>query len=679
MLEVVAAFARWLQLAANFIFLGSCVCLIIARSNTGSLASNYQTWIEKLERLLPWLAICIPLGLLAVMGSTVVQITGSISNLFQPNSWLSITTDTRAGQIWILRIAISILLLILILSLSKTQKTLYHYIFLAIIASLPLIAGTFASHLALEASSLISILPYAIHVVLAAVWLGALPALLLLMYEDKKSSSFEMRRNSEFSSILHRFSSIAFPTMLLVILTGIIVGDHIFNGYYAALIATPYGSLLSSKILLLVIILLIANRARSEWLPALSGNGNASMPGNATAKESLRKWVGFEFFLAIILLLLATLLTNSVPVKDLSIDEWPLPFRLSFVATWDLPNVALQFWIGLTVLGIATALMVWERLHHRKTIRLIPMFVMFVGVAVALQAIAIRAYPETYQKPVESFNAISIANGATLFLENCVECHGLQGKGNGIKSRTLSTKLPDLLMESHTIEHTPGDFYHWITYGMENTDMPGFAEKLSNEDRWDLVNFMHALSRGYQSRILSPEVTPDKAYVQPPLFSFSTQDGNAGAIQDFRDTKTVLLVIFSWPQSQIRMNELKDIYHELEQQKVTVIAVPSNQIDEVQLQALSKEFPFTMVSQGASEIVASYSLSRRTVSHPDIIGRGTEYDHMEFLIGKNGYLRARWIPSIDKKGWSDNKFLNQQISLLNREDLKISPAKEYIH
>ncbi len=676
MLEVVAAFARWLQLAANFILLGSYICLVIAKSGTGKIASNYKSWMEKLERLLPWFAIFIPLGLMVVMASTIVQITANVSNLLQPDQWISITTDTRAGKIWIFRIGISLMLLILILAFNKIQKTVYHYSFFAIAASLPLIASTFASHTALEALSPTTILPYAIHVVLAAVWLGALPVLLLLMYEDKKLASFEVTRNSDLSFVLNRFSSVAFPAMLLIILTGVVVSDHIFNGYYAALIATPYGWLLSGKILLLILILLIANRVRSEWLPALSQS--IKMSDNVKTKENLRKWVGFEFALAMILLLLATLLTNSVPVKDLNIEKWPLPFRFSIDATWNLPNVALQVWIGVAILSIAIVLMAWERLQHGKVKWLIPMVLILIGASVALQATAIRAYPETYQKPVESFNAISIANGATLFSENCGECHGLQGKGNGIKSRTLSTKLPDLLMEPHTVEHTPGDFYHWITYGMENTDMPGFKEKLSNEDRWDLVNFLHALSRGYQSRILGPEVNPGKAYMQPPLFSYSTQNGNIGTLQDFRGNKTVLLVIFSWPQSQARLNELRTVHSQLEQQNVVVIAVPSNELDEVQQESLSKEFPFVVVSQGATEIATSYSLSRRTVTHPDIIGRGTQYDHMEFLIDKSGYLRARWIPSIDEKNWSDVNFLNQQVSLLNRENLPSSPAKEYV-
>lgn len=129
MLEVVAAFARWLQLTANFILLGSYICLIIAKGGTGNIASNYKSWMEKLERLLPCFAIFIPLGLMVVMASTIVQITGNVSNLFQPDQWISITTDTRAGQIWIFRVGISLLLLILIFAFNKIQKTVYHYSF----------------------------------------------------------------------------------------------------------------------------------------------------------------------------------------------------------------------------------------------------------------------------------------------------------------------------------------------------------------------------------------------------------------------------------------------------------------------------------------------------------------------------------------------------------------------
>jgi putative copper resistance protein D len=51
---------------------------------------------------------------------------------------------------------------------------------------------------------------------------------------------------------------------------------------------------------------------------------------------------------------------------------------------------------------------------------------------------------------------------------------------------------------------------------------------------------------------------------------------------------------------------------------------------------------------------------------------------MEFLIDQNGYLRARWIPSIDHFGWSDTDILDQQISALNREKTKMPFPEDYV-
>jgi putative copper resistance protein D len=250
--------------------------------------------------------------------------------------------------------------------------------------------------------------------------------------------------------------------------------------------------------------------------------------------------------------------------------------------------------------------------------------------------------------------------------------------GNGIKSRTLSTKLPDLLIEPHIVEHTPGDFYNWITYGMKNTDMPGYADKMSEDDRWDLVNYIHALSRGYQARILSPEIIVEKVFAKPPLFSFNKHDGSQGALQEFRERKTILLILFSWPQSQERLAQLRQAYDHLQQQNIEILAVPTQELGIDELEQASAALPFSVVTQGAPEIVDSYMLWRRTLNHPDIIGRGKNPEHIEFLFDKNGYLRARWIPSRDQSGWSDVDVLIRQVSQLNREQTQFPFPEDHI-
>lgn len=674
MIEIIAAIARWLQLAANLILLGGCVFFAIA--NTGKRVYR-EIWVVKLERLFPWLAIVIPLSLFVILAATIAQVTGNISNIWQQDVWVGLVKDTRVGQIWILRLASALLLLLAVIYLRKASKARWRYILGAVVAALPLIAGSMASHAAAEELSISAVIPYTLHLVLAGIWFGALPAFLLLVSANKKSEKPEKTDISKIET-LKRFSSIALPVMLLIILTGVIVADRMFDGYYAALVATPYGWLLSAKILLLCIILLIAARVRSYWLPLFVDV--KQVPDDRDYRTGLKKWVSIEFILALILLLLATLIANTTPVKHALIENWPFPFRFSLLATWNQPNVALQVWLGVAILVFAAITVQLGRFRNWESKRLIgiPVILLIVSLAIALPPLTIQAYPETYRRPPVPFDAISIANGAALYAQHCVECHGHQGMGNGIKSRTLSTKLPDLLTEPHTAEHTPGDFYNWITYGMVNTDMPGYAEKLSDEERWDLVNYVHALSRGYQARILTPEIVPNKAYVKPPVFTYAGHDGSSGSLQDFRENKAVLLIIFSWPQSQERLQQLKQAYERLSEQKIALLAVPAQELTPDEMVQVLIELPFPIVTQNVAEIAASYALSRRTLSHPDIIGRGSNPEHMEFLIDRYGYLRARWIPAIDQSGWSDIDKLSEQLSLLNREQMKISFPEDFV-
>lgn len=675
MLEVLAATARWIQLAANLILLGGCVFIAIA--STGG-RSYSDPWIRKLERFFPWLALCIPLLLIAVLFMMIAQISGTANNLWQQETWFGFIQNTRPGQIWGWRIVSALLLFFAILYLTKASvKARWRYLFCAGAATLPLIAGSFASHIATEELSFLSLAPYVLHLVLAGVWLGALPAFLLLIHNETKSGKTTKAKPFEIAT-LKRFSAIALPVMLMIIVTGIWIADHLFDGYYAALIASPYGWLLSGKVMLLFGILIVAATVRSYWLPLFADN--KEFAAIERGRLGMRKWVRIEFFLALILVLLATLIANTTPGKHVLIEEWHLPFRFSIAATWNKPDVALQVWIGIAVLVLAMLALLLGKLRGWSLKRLIVISVPLAvsGFAVALPPLAIEAYPETYRRPPVPFDVVSVSNGASLYAQHCVECHGLQGMGNGIKSRTLSTKLPDLLIEPHIVEHTPGDFYNWITNGMKNTDMPGYADKLSDDDRWDLINYIHALSRGYQARILSPDVVADKVFAKPPTFSFTRHDGGHGGLHAFREKKVVLLVLFSWPQSQARLAQLKHLYERLQQQDVAVLAVPVNELGDAELAQASVSLPFPVVTQGAQEIADSYMLWRRTVGYPDIIGRGKNPEHVEFLFDKNGYMRARWIPSRDQSGWSETEALIRQITQLNREQTKFPFPEEYV-
>ena len=552
----------------------------------------------------------------------------------------------------------------------------WQYVLYATVAALTLAAGSFASHSAADELSVTSVLPYALHTVLASVWFGGLPAFLTVLFSATHTRTREEPDQSSLQTLKH-FSRMALPVMIAVVVTGIIVTDRMVDTSYASLVATSWGWLLNTKLALLSVILVIAARARLVWLPALSqARGVAEASG-----RKLRKWVTLEVLLASALVLAATLLSNAIPGKHTVIEDWPYPFRFSIDATWGGLGVMFGLGIGIVLLILAAWTVALGRSKHWETKwRItIPAVLAVCALVAALPPLATQAFPETYRKTPVPFDTISVANGATIFVSNCVLCHGPQAKGNGILAKTFAIPPVDLLTEPHTAKHTAGDFFHWLTHGIPGTGMPAFADKLSEEDRWDVVNFLHAISRGYQARLINPYVAPNQPYMAPQNFSYSAHDGTSGTLKDFRRQKAILLVLFSWPESRARLDQLRSAYATLRDSNTVVLAAPVNDPDPQDMAAITANIPFPLATQGAPEIVRSYALFRRTLSNPDLAGEGTTPKHMEFLIDRYGYLRARWIPAVDGSGWSDIAELMRQIEQLNREKELRPPPDDHVH
>jgi putative copper resistance protein D len=673
MIEVIGALFRWLQLASNMILIGGCIFLAIAvRAETAC----DTPWLARLERALPWLSVTLLLGLLGLLATTTAQATGVAENAWRPGAWLELIQKTRIGFIWTVRAALALIVLGVALYIRFSAWARWRHVLCATVAALTLAVGSLASHSAAGELSVTSVLPYALHIVLASVWFGGLSAFLTLLFTATGKRSHEEEDRSDVQT-LKRFSAIALPVMVAVVATGIIVADRMVDTSYAALVATSYGWFLNTKLALLAVILVLAACARRIWIPSLAQNVDVAAAG----RRGLRKWVTVEFVLALVLVLAATMLANAVPAKHDVIENWPYPFRFSIDATWGKLSVMIGAGVGVALLVLAGGTVALGRTKHWETKwRIaIPAVLAACALAVALPPLAIQAFPETYRKTPVPFDAISVANGATLFAANCVACHGPQAKGNGVEAKRFAIPPVDLLTEPHTALHTAGDFFSWLTHGIPGTGMPEFSDELSEEDRWDVVNFLHATSRGYQARLINPLVTPDQPYMAPQNFSYSAHDGASGTLKDFRRQKTVLLVLFSWPESRARLDQLRLAYATLSGSNTVVLAVPVNDPNPLDLAAITTDMPFPVATQGAPEIARSYALFRRTLSNPDLAGEGTSPKHMEFLIDRYGYLRARWIPAIDGVGWTDIGALMRQIDQLNREKEIRPPPDDHVH
>jgi len=88
---------------------------------------------------------------------------------------------------------------------------------------------------------------------------------------------------------------------------------------------------------------------------------------------------------------------------------------------------------------------------------------------------------------------------------------------------------------------------------------------------------------------------------------------------------------------------------------------------------------FPVATDGAADIVTTYALFRRTLAPAGALPDPPRPTHIEFLIDRSGYLRARWIPGGPRPGWSDMKRLLAEVQALSQEPATVAPPDEHVH
>lgn len=118
------------------------------------------------------------------------------------------------------------------------------------------------------------------------------------------------------------------------------------------------------------------------------------------------------------------------------------------------------------------------------------------------------------QKPAISISGAvssskeSLERGQKVFKDRCTECHGEEGRGDGTKK--LKDDLgfrtwPRNLTKPFTfrVSNKAKDIYTRITVGIPGTQMPSFADpssqkKLTDEERWDVANYVASIEAPYK-------------------------------------------------------------------------------------------------------------------------------------------------------------------------------------
>ncbi|MFO7812325.1 MAG: c-type cytochrome [Pelovirga sp.] len=89
-------------------------------------------------------------------------------------------------------------------------------------------------------------------------------------------------------------------------------------------------------------------------------------------------------------------------------------------------------------------------------------------------------------------NQESITSGKALYQQQCAQCHGDDGRGNGPAANGLEPPPANFLDLEHSSIYGPGEKYWIIGNGSGETGMPAFQD-IDPVDRWHLVNYIFNL------------------------------------------------------------------------------------------------------------------------------------------------------------------------------------------
>lgn len=112
-----------------------------------------------------------------------------------------------------------------------------------------------------------------------------------------------------------------------------------------------------------------------------------------------------------------------------------------------------------------------------------------IGLAVALAFVHNRTWavpPEakTLKNPLTPSDANTTA-AKQLYGDQCANCHGDSGKGDGSDAMMYDPAPSDLTDAAKMSKVTDGEIYYQISEGRK--PMPSFKKKLTEEQRWQLV------------------------------------------------------------------------------------------------------------------------------------------------------------------------------------------------
>lgn len=291
------ALVRWLHFGAVFALFGGAIFLACAPRGDAAATRRVTSIVRR---------VAAPAALLtgvAWLCATIVNMTGGLEGLGDAETLHAFFLETLFGPIEIVRIAV--LLLLAAVAFAPMRESARDAA-IGVMSGLLLVSQAWLGHAAEGGQTwhgALMIACYAAHVLAAAAWVGGLPPLLARIAE--------LRRKAGGPAILHllsRYSLMASFAVALVVASGVANAAFRVPGHLGALWPSNYGTVLSIKVALVILMLALAAYNRFVAMPRLRAPG-----ADARTLPRIGVSIGCEIALALAVLAAAAVLGITPP------------------------------------------------------------------------------------------------------------------------------------------------------------------------------------------------------------------------------------------------------------------------------------------------------------------------------------------------------------------------------
>jgi putative copper export protein/mono/diheme cytochrome c family protein len=326
-----------------------------------------------------------------------------------------------------------------------------------------------------------------VHLLAAGAWIGGLLPLLLLVHDaPPKTGALAARW----------FSPLGKCCVVALAVTALFQG-WVLVASIPGLVGTAYGWMVGVKLALFGVLFAFALANRYWLAPAL-------LPDHLAAKRPLVCSIAVQTGFGLAIIAAAAVLSSLAPAMHEQ-AIWPFPDRFTLDTLGEDPDFRNEVLGALAALGAAAILLVIAALLRRRLrwLAIVAAAVIAWFAIPHLDLLFVPAYPTSFYQSPTRFAATAIVQGAALYPGHCASCHGAAGRGDGPAARGLPVPPADLTA-AHLWMHSDGELFWWLTHGIEAPEdgmaMPGFATVLSEDERWDLIDFIRAHNAGLTFR-----------------------------------------------------------------------------------------------------------------------------------------------------------------------------------